>query len=91
MTAKEMAHWEGWLRKGQRRFQLTYTLAFFAMLGLGPALAGLVWDRPAAWGLERLLVSALVSLGLWFIFGSVWKSKVAEYQRQSAVSPTGRT
>jgi hypothetical protein len=89
MTAKEMAHWEGWLRRGQRQFQLVYTSFLFFALGVGPALVDLAFGRSPDWS-EKILASALVSVGAYFAFGWVWKNKTTEYRQQAEPTHDGR-
>jgi hypothetical protein len=90
MTAKAMAHWERWHRLGQRRFQWTYTLFLFVAVGLFPAVFELLSGEFPEW-LERILISGCVSVPAFLLHGWIWRTKVAEFQRQNLASRANRT
>jgi uncharacterized membrane protein YfcA len=85
MTAKQMAHWEKWHRRGRRKFQLTIALLGAIAFGVTKCCLSLARGQPLDW-IPNLLLVAFISVGLYFILGKQWDQRIAEYlqQRSSA-------
>lgn len=83
MTAKEMAHWERWHRRGRLKFQLTVALTWLLVYGGMGYLMSLSHAPATALG---------VSVVFYFVMGQHWEQRTRGYlqqkQRESGLQPS---
>ncbi|MFZ5497418.1 MAG: hypothetical protein ACOZE5_19040 [Verrucomicrobiota bacterium] len=81
MTAKEMASWERWHRRGRKSFQGRIALIWFLVQGVAGCLLSHALDLktpPTYW----LGTSLILTITSYISMGHLWDSREAEYRQQ---------
>ena len=90
MTAKEMAHWERWRRRGRRKFQLTIALIWFLAFGLGRWLLGLAMNSDQSL-FGYFGTALLLSIVFYVSSGYHWDHRTDDYLQQRRTDSSGST